>query len=52
MTIIEAMESALWFLEAQGWKGSDTHGDLGLAMDMLKRRYPQAAKAELPERDW
>lgn len=47
MTILEALENALQFLEAAGFTGGDVHDDLSLAISRLRRRYPQIAKEEL-----
>ena len=49
MTIQEALENALTFLESLGYKGGDIHDDLGLAIDRLKRYYKfgQPLKEEL-----
>ena len=49
MTIQEALENALEFLESLGYKGGDIHDDLELAINRLKRyyRFGQSLKEEL-----
>ena len=47
MTILEAVENALEFLEALGYKGGDIHDDLELAKDRLRSKFPKAAGDEL-----
>lgn len=47
MSIIEALENALTFLEAGGVVGGDVHDDLSLAISRLRTKYPNVAKEEL-----
>jgi hypothetical protein len=48
MTIIEALENALPFLEALGYReGGDICDDLALAISRLRTKHPRAAREEL-----
>jgi hypothetical protein len=47
MSIEQAMQNALEFLEGLGYTSGDVHDDLSLALGRLRRKYPQAAKEEL-----
>jgi hypothetical protein len=47
MTIQEALENALTFLEALGYKSGDIHDDLELAKDRIRSKHPKVAKEEL-----
>ncbi len=47
MTIQEALENALHFLESLGYKGGDVHDDLELAIDRLKARVRATMQEEL-----
>jgi hypothetical protein len=47
MTIQEALENALEFLEALGYKGGDIHDYLELAKDRIKSKFPKVSKEEL-----
>jgi hypothetical protein len=46
MTVVQAMENALIFLEASGYTGGDVHDDLALAITYLRGRFRQAADYE------
>jgi len=53
MTIIEALENALMFLESAGYRGGDVHDDLAQAIRQLRTDHPKVAMADLPvRRDW
>lgn len=47
MTIHEALENALTFLESLGYKGGDIHDDLELAKDQIRSKHPTVASEEL-----
>jgi hypothetical protein len=48
MTIIEALENALTFLESLGYKeGGDIHDDLALAINRLATKHRKIANEEL-----
>ena len=47
MSIIEALENALEFLETDGYARGDIHDDLSLAISRLKRKHPAVAEEEL-----
>jgi hypothetical protein len=47
MTIEQALENALQYLEASGVTGGDVHDDLELAIGRLRRQYPKIAQEEL-----
>lgn len=47
MTIQEALENALTFLESLGYKGGDIHDDLELAKDRIRSKYPKVSNEEL-----
>jgi hypothetical protein len=51
MTIIEALQDALTFLEAGGYRGGDIHDDLAAAIRQLRTMHPKVAKAELLNAD-
>jgi hypothetical protein len=47
-TLIEALENALYYLEALGYReGGDIHDDFALAITRLRTKYPKIAKEEL-----
>jgi hypothetical protein len=43
MTIKEALENALEFLESLGYTSGDIHDDLSLAKDRISRKYRNVA---------
>lgn len=47
MTIKEALENALEFLESLGYEHGDIHDDLALAISRLVRKYGRAMQEEL-----
>ena len=51
MTILEALQNALTFIEAAGITGGDVHEDLRLAICTLQNDYYGAAMVILPEVD-
>lgn len=47
MTIVEAIENALLFLEANGYKSGDIHDDLVLAIVRLRQKHSRTVTEKL-----
>lgn len=47
MTINEALENTLQFLESLGYQSGDIHDDLAMAASRLRLKYPSVSKDEL-----
>lgn len=47
MTMLEAVENAITFLESIGYTGGDIHDDLSLVASRLQGKYARVGQEEL-----